>query len=116
MVTRKVIDELYKRFPKAPKGIEFLDMGALMMNTAPEHDLELTENGELVINSLDSSSPFHKLELSRMCGIVPFERSVAIVMPNSILFLNKKDAGVNVHFKPNPVSLKDKIKYFFKRK
>ena len=48
MVTRKVIDELYKRYAKAPKGIEDLDMGALMMHAAPEHDLELTENGEVI--------------------------------------------------------------------
>lgn len=115
MVTRKVIDELYKRYAKAPKGIEELDMGALMMHAAPEHDLEITENGQLVINSLDKTSPFHSLELSRVHAIIPFERSVAIVLPNSILFLNKKDKGVNVHFKPNPDTVLDKIKWWFKR-
>ncbi|MCM1021401.1 MAG: hypothetical protein NC343_04055 [Muribaculum sp.] len=115
MVTRKVIDELYKRYSKAPKGVEYLDMGALMQHASPEHDLELTDKGELVINSLDPTSPFHTLELRRIHGIVPFERSVALVLPNSILFLNKKDAGVNVHFKPNPTSFIEKLRWWLKR-
>ena len=80
-------------------------MGALMEHASASHNLELTDNGELIINSLDQASPFSRLELSRIHAIVPFERSVAIVLPNSILFLNKKDSGVNVHFKPNPTSL-----------
>ena len=115
MITKKVIEELYKRYSKPHKGIEYLDMGALMEHASASHNLELTDSGELIINSLDQASPFSRLELSRIHAIVPFERSVAIVLPNSILFLNKKDSGVNVHFKPNPTSFVDKLKWLITR-
>ena len=111
MITQKVIDALYKQYSKAPKSLDCLDMPLLFDAAGAHHDISVdmddNMNGELVINSIDPASPFHRLP------IVPFEKWVAIVMHSSIIFLNRKDNSVSVHLKPVEDSFMDRLRRKF---
>lgn len=110
MITKKVIDELYSRYRKPPHGIENLDIGLLFEYASDHHNITIDENGCLVINSIDSRSPFHKFPLANIHGLTHFEDVVAVVMHSSIIFLNKHDQGVNVHLRLEGPSLWERMK------
>ena len=82
MITQQVIDALYKKYNKAPKSLDYLDMPLLFDATSPHHDVsvDIDDNmrAELVIGSIDEKSPFHRLPMHRIHAIVPFEEWVAI--------------------------------------
>ena len=113
MITKQVINELYKKYRKRLKKTSALPIGDLMLWVGERHDLQLTDDGCLLINSLDEYSPFRSIPLDRIHGIVPFEKSVAVVLPSSIIFLNRYDSGVHVHIKPNPVTVWEKVRWWF---
>ncbi len=111
MITKKVIDELYRRFRKRPSGIEHLDVGLLFEHASEHHDITIDDDGNLVIDSIDENSPFHKIALDRIHGFYQFDDVIAIVLHSSIIFLNKNDNGVNVHIKFDKPSLWERIKW-----
>ncbi len=115
MITKQVIDELYKKYKKLPDGIEHLDIGLLFDYASEHHDIQIDDEGNLVIKSLDERSPFHKIALDRIHGISAFENSLSIVMHSSILFLNRHDSGINVHIKTNPPTVWEKMKWWFNK-
>lgn len=111
MITKQVIDTLYKKYAKRPKSPDYLDFGLLFDSIAEFHNVSVDmDSDELVINSIEPNSPFHKLPLSKINAIVPFEEWVAIVLHSSIIFLNKKSSKVSVHLKPPKMSILDKIR------
>ena len=114
MVNRKVIDELYRKFRRMPKKGQPQMIDTLISTVGEMHKLSI-DNGFLVIGTLDPMSPFRRIMLSRIHGVAVFEKSVAIVLPHSIMFLNRKDEGVNIHFKPNPTTVWDKMKWWFRK-
>lgn len=110
MITKTVIDTLYKKYSKRPKSIDCLDFGLLFGELSDYHDISVDiDSDRLIINSLDDKSPFHKIPLSKIHAIVPFEEWIAIVLHSSIIFLNKKSNKVSVHVKPPKLSLWDKM-------
>ena len=109
MITQKVIDALYKQYSKAPKSLDCLDMPLLFDAAGAHHEISV----ELLINSIDPASPFHRLPMHRIHAIVPFEKWVAIVMHSSIIFLNRKDNSVSVHLKPVEDSFMDRLRRKF---
>ncbi len=111
MITKKVIDALYKKYRKRPAGIELLDVGLLFEYASEHHNIVIDEEGNLVINSIDPASPFHKLALSHIHGITQFDDVVVIILHSSIVFLNKKDSGINVHIKFDEPSIWEKIRW-----
>lgn len=109
MVTKKVIDSLYKLCKDRPESPDELDIALLFEDVADTHALELDE-GHLTINSLPPNSPFHKIALKRIHGIINFEEEFAIVLHSSIIFLKKKEAKVNVHIRQTKASFMDMIR------
>ncbi|MDE7427636.1 MAG: hypothetical protein K2M79_07550 [Muribaculaceae bacterium] len=102
MVNNKVIEEIYKRYDKRPKSTDCLDFGLLFEHVAEHHDIQVDmDSNELIIRSIDPSSPFHRLPLSGIHAIIPFEEWIAIVMHSSIIFLNRQNTNVSVHLKPH---------------
>ncbi len=73
-------------------------------------DFDDNMNAELIIGSIDPKSPFHRMPMSHIHAIVPFEDWVAIVLHSSIIFLNKKDSRVSIHIRPLKETLMDKIR------
>ena len=111
MITKQVIETLYKKYNKRPKSPDCLDFGLLFDSITDYHNISVDmETDELVINDLGEMSPFHKIPLSKIHAIVPFEEWVAIVLHSSIIFLNRKATKVSVHVKPPELSFMDRIK------
>ncbi len=108
MVTKKVIDSLYKICKNRPDSPDELDIALLFEDVADKHSLQLNEKF-LTINSLPPESPFHRIAFKCIHGIIDFEEDVAIVLHSSIIFLSKKDSQVNIHIKEHKQSFMDKI-------
>lgn len=116
MITKQVIETLYKKYNKRPKSPDCLDFGLLFDSITDYHNISVDmDTDELVINDLGEMSPFHKIPLSKIHAIVPFEEWVAIVLHSSIIFLNRKAAKVSVHVKPPKLSLWEKIQCHFSK-
>lgn len=114
MITKKAIDEVYKKYRKKPAGIDALNVGLLFDSISQVHGLEIVDE-KIVIGSIDEKSLLHKIALSRVYGIVNFEETVAIVLHSSIVFLNKLEPKVSVHIKPQPKTFLQKVKMWFGR-
>lgn len=118
MITRQVIDTLYRKYNKLPESPDCLDMPLLFDYAADYHNISIDMEGTddaLIINSIDHSSPFHRILLNRINAIVPFEEWVAIVLHSSIIFLNRKSPRVSIHLKPHKPDLIDKFRSFFSK-
>lgn len=109
MVTNKVIETIYKKYRKRPTSPDQLDLPVLFQESIDPHELFI-DGDELIINSIDPSSPFHSIRLDRVHAILEFENVVAIVLHSSIIFLGKNDRSVHVHVKMDQPSLIDRVK------
>ena len=118
MITRQIIQTLYKKYRKLPESPDCLDMPLLFDYAARHHNIEIDMDGpveSLVIRSIDKDSPFHRIPLNRIHAIVPFEEWVAVVLHSSIIFLNRTSSRVSVHVRTHEPGLVDKIRDFFGR-
>lgn len=116
MITKRVIDTLYKKYKKPPESPDCLDMPLLFEYASQHHNVSIDMEGpvdSLIIRSVDPRSPFHRIPLEKINAIVPFEEWVAIVMHSSIVFLNRKSSKVSVHIKPFKPTLAERIKEIF---
>lgn len=114
MITKKMIKEVYKKYHKKPKSVDCINVSLLFGDEMQMHDIEIVDD-DIVINSLEPSSLFHKIALQRVYGIEEFEKSVAIVLHSSMIFLKKGAKDVAVHIKPQSISIWDRIKMLFNR-
>lgn len=116
MITKQVIQALYKKYRKLPESPDYLDMPLLFDYASEHHNITIDMDGPvdtLIINSIDASSPFHRIALERIHAIVPFEEWVAIVLHSSIIFLNRKSSKVSIHIRTQRPSLMDRIRGLF---
>lgn len=119
MITRKVIQTLYKKYRKLPESPDCLDMALLFDYAGEHHNINIDMFGpvdSLIIGSIDSSSPFHRIPLERIHAIVPFEEWVAVVLHSSIIFLSRRTGRVSVHVRTDPPSFWERIRNIFSRK
>ena len=114
MITKKAIEEIYRRYRKKPKSVDELDVWILFNGVADVHGLTI-EDEKIVLKSVEEKSFFRTIALSRVYGIVNFEETVAIVLHSSIIFLNKKEPKVNIHIKPEPKTFIEKVKMWMGR-
>ena len=116
MITKQVINTLYKKYKKLPKSADYLDFALLFDYVAEHHNITVDlEKDVLIIRSIDQISPFHKIPLSRIHAIVPFEEWIAVVLHASIIFLNKKNNNVQIHLKEPQMSLWDRLQIWINR-
>ena len=114
MITKDVIQAIYKKYPKRAKSIDELDFGLLFDTVGTIHDVNIDFNtNRLIIGSLDDRSIFRSIPLSHIHAFVPFEEWTAIVLNASIIFLNRKTSEVQIHLKPHEVSMTDRLKSIF---
>lgn len=114
MITKKVIDTIYKRYKKRPKSPDDLNIALLFEGANPGHNIEIIDNN-VHIGNLPEGSPFQDIPITAIHAIIDFEEHVAIVLHSSILFLNKKNDGLSVHIKPFKPSIKERLTTFFNR-
>jgi len=114
MITKEVIQTLYKKYPKRAKCIDCLDIALLFDTVGVVHDINVDiEANKLIIGSIDDKSIFKFIPLSNIHAIVPFEEWTAVVLHSSIIFLNRKDTKVSIHLKPPTRTVADRIKGLF---
>lgn len=111
MITKQVIDSLYKKYSKMPKHDADRNID-LLRNFALENEAVDIDGNKMIFYNTDPGSIFSEIELDRVHAAVDFEDAIAIVFHSSILFLLKKDASVHVHIKPIEASLTDKLKFW----
>lgn len=104
MLTKKVIDSLYKKYNSRPDSVFDLDLSLLFDYLIENHGIELNEES-LIINSVSPDSPFHIIPLRHIHAIVEFADDIAVILPTSIIFLRKHDASVNIHIKEDRKNL-----------
>ncbi len=110
MITKKVIDEIYRHYGKKPKDTDSLDIAMLFEKAGIEHDILIDpETNELTIASIPEDSPFHSIPLGNIHGFVPFEEWVGIVLHSSIVFLNCKKPISSIHIKQDRPSFWKKM-------
>lgn len=114
MITKEVIQEIYKKYPKRAKSVDELDFGLLFDTVGAMHDINVDfASNRLIIGSLDDRSIFRSIHLGHIHAFVPFEEWTAIVLNASIIFLNKKNHEISIHLKPQEISVADRLKSLF---
>lgn len=114
MITKQVIDSLYKKYRRIPRRLDDRNLG-LLIDYALDHDSVTVEGDRLIFNQLNDLSPFREIEIERIHGVVNFADVIAVVLHSSIIFLNKETGAASVHVKLNPTSLRDKLRWWFRR-
>ena len=109
MIQKKAIDSIYKKFRKRPASPDELDIPLLFEKVPVEAGIEI-DGENLVLNSVDSNSPFHKIPVSHIHAILDFDEAVAIVLHSSIIFISKEDGSVSVHLKEIGLTLLDRVR------
>lgn len=98
MISKKAIENIYRKYNDIPESPDCLDIVHLFESADPSHGI-MIDGDSLVINSVEDWSPFHRIPLNLVCGIVDFEETVAVVLRRAIIFLSKKGPHVNIHIK-----------------
>lgn len=99
MVTQKVIKEIYKKYSKPPRNADDLSIPRFIEILKEHHDLRC-EDGEIVNRSVDELNPFARMLICRLNGILEFDKHVAFVFGNHIIFFDKNSDNMHIHFKP----------------
>ena len=87
------------------------DMALLFDYATERHGVYIDpDTEELVINSIDTNSPFHSIPVRHIHAIVPFEEWVAIVIHSSVIFLNRNNSKVAVDIKNVKPSFMDRLR------
>lgn len=114
MITKEVIDSIYKQYKSRPSSPDNLNLGLLFDYAIDNHAIFI-DDGNLVIDSVSPDSPFHSIPLRNVHEILEFENSIGIVLDNSIIFLNKHDDTVHVHLRMQKPSLMDRARELLRR-
>ena len=110
MITKKVIEAVYKKYDKRPASPYDLNIGLLFSAEMDPHQINI-DGENITIDSISPDSPFHSLALDRIHAIIEFDREVAIVLPSAIVFLHKDSPAVNIHINIPKPTLWEKIRY-----
>lgn len=98
MITDQVIKEIYKKLTKPPKA-----KGELRLDYFKEllknHNLQIDDD-EVIITGLEEFNPFRRFLIRSLHGVLEFDKVVAFVFKNHILFLSKIDNNIRIHMKP----------------
>ncbi len=109
MIQKKVIDAIYKKYRRRPVSPDELNIPLLFEQLPEDAGIEIDGN-DIIINSIDSRSPFHKIPVNHIHAILEFDEAVAIVLHSSIVFISKEDGSVHVHIKEIGMSLIDRLR------
>ena len=109
MVTKKLIESIYRKYNRPPSSPDELNIGLLFEYAFENHGIVIDEN-DLYIGSVEPSSPFATIPLDHIHEILEFEDYIAIVLRNSIIFLNKNNSDVNVHLRRVSPSVWSRLK------
>lgn len=99
MITDRVIKEIYKKYNKAVKSPEDLNLKYFVALLKPNHNIRVDKN-EVIFEDQEEFSPFRRFLIRSLNGVLEFDRQVAFVFSNHILFLGKESDDMRIHMKP----------------
>ena len=99
MITEDVIKDIYRNYSKPIKNRDDLRLDYFLDLLKPIHKLH-QENDEIIVGNLEEFSPFRRFLIRSLHAILEFDRNVAVVFRNHILFFGKEDEQLSVNFKP----------------
>lgn len=108
MITDEVIKEIYRKFGKPHKKIEELQLDYFLPILNEHHSIR-RDDMEIIIDDLDEFNPFRRFLIRGINAVLEFDKMIAFVFRNHILFLGKEDEQMRVHIKP------EKPKSFFSK-
>lgn len=114
MIKPEIIKGLYKKHLHTFNEKKELDFKLLLSEIMKHHSIEITEN-DFILNSVQKNSPFHEIPLRNILGIEILESHIAIVLRNSIIFLNKENTDIHVHINIERPSFWQRLKYTFQK-
>lgn len=103
MINDTVIQEIYKKFAKPHRNEEELNLEYYLPMLQEHHSIERHDSGsvsEIVINDLDEFNPFRRFLIRSLNAVLEFDKMIAFVFRNHILFFGKEDSQMRVHIKP----------------
>lgn len=113
MISKPVIKALYKKYAKPPKSLAELNLDGFMALCGQLYGIELTDDS-ITFAQMSTDSPFRTILLRNIYGIEKFEYHVALVSSTYILFFNRDEVDVTVHFKPEPSNWFKRFYYWVK--
>lgn len=109
MITDSVIKEIYKKFSKPHKNREELKLAYFMDILNANHNITFDDD-EIILEDLEEFNPFRRFLIRSVNAVLEFDKMIAFVFRNHILFLGKEDNQMRVHIKPaKKPSLFDRI-------
>lgn len=99
MITDRVIKEIYRKYNKPAKNAANLDIDRYIGILAPFHNIR-TNGKEVIFEDQEEFSPFRRILLRSLNAILEFDRHVAFVFQNHILFLSKESDDMRIHMRP----------------
>lgn len=99
MVTSEVIKEIYKKFRKPPKDPSSLNLEHFIEILSPNHKIDIS-NGEVILANLEEFNPFRRFLIRSLTAILEFDKNVAFVFENHIIFAGKESNSLRIHIKP----------------
>ncbi|MDE5888027.1 MAG: hypothetical protein K2J48_02595 [Muribaculaceae bacterium] len=99
MITDSVIKEIYKKFGKPHKRREDLRLDYFLPMLQTHHSIE-SDDFEIILNDLEEFNPFRRFLIRSMNAVLEFDKMVAFVFRDHILFLGKEDGQMRVHMRP----------------
>lgn len=110
MITKEVITEIYKNYKKPAKSREELNLPYIFDLLSKHHKFNVSDE-EVIVESIEEFNPFRMFLIRALYAVLEFDRHVAFVFQSHILFFNKEDGKVSVHFAPakEKTSIWDKI-------
>lgn len=107
MITDRVIKEIYHKYNKEVKNFDDLNLDYFISVLAPFHKISKTDK-EVIFENIEEFSPFRRFLIRGLYGVLEFDRQVAFVFRNHILFLSKDSDEMRVHMRP----LQEKRNFF----
>lgn len=115
MLTKEVIKDIYKEYSKPNTNKDELQIPHFLKMLEPYHNLKY-DGDEFIFEDMDEFNPFRRILSRNLHAILEFNKFVAFVFPNHILFLGKRSPELHVHFKPmDEAEATNKKKSLFKR-
>ena len=106
MISDQVIQEIYKTNTKPPKHLEDLHLVEALDMLQEHHNISIDDSdlskAEVILNDLEVTNHFRRFLVRSLFAILEFDKMMAFVFRNHILFLGKKNSDLRVHFKPEP--------------
>lgn len=96
MITTEKINNIYDKFTSLPADADVVmdrNLNELMM-FAIDSDFMDFDGDRLVFTK--GEGPLSSVEIERICGAQDMGSHMAVVMPASIIFVNKTDGSINV--------------------